>query len=53
MTIGRGKRPRDPNQLATWTVAVSTAVGRPPAWHPKNHPCGNLKLVHYRIVGTV
>jgi hypothetical protein len=22
--IGKGKRPRDPNQLATWTVAVST-----------------------------
>jgi hypothetical protein len=24
MTIGKGKRPRDPNQLAAWTVAVST-----------------------------
>jgi hypothetical protein len=22
--IGKGKRPRDPNQLAAWTVAVST-----------------------------
>jgi len=27
MTIGKGKRPRDPNQLAAWTVAVSSAVG--------------------------
>ena len=24
MTLGKGKRPRDPNQLAAWTVAVST-----------------------------
>jgi hypothetical protein len=24
MTIGKGKRPRDPNQLAKWTVEVST-----------------------------
>jgi hypothetical protein len=24
MAIGKGKRPRDPNQLAAWTVAVST-----------------------------
>jgi len=24
MTVGKGKRPRDPNQLAKWTVAVST-----------------------------
>ena len=24
MTIGKGKRPRDPNQLAKWTVDVST-----------------------------
>ena len=24
MTIGKGKRPRDPNQLAAWTIAVST-----------------------------
>jgi hypothetical protein len=29
MTIGKGKRPRDPNQLAAWTVAVST--GQMPA----------------------
>ena len=24
MTVGKGKRPRDPNQLAKWTVDVST-----------------------------
>jgi hypothetical protein len=24
MTIGKGKRPRDPNQLAKWTADVST-----------------------------
>ena len=29
MTIGKGKRPRDPNQLAKWTVDVST--GQEPA----------------------
>jgi hypothetical protein len=33
MTIGRGKRPRDPNQLAAWTVAVST--GQIPAPEPE------------------
>ena len=32
MTIGVGKRPRDPNQLA-WTVAVST--GQIPAPEPE------------------
>jgi hypothetical protein len=30
MTIGKGKRPRDPNQLAAWTVAVSTGQIRAP-----------------------
>lgn len=33
MTIGKGKRPRDPNQLAAWTVAVST--GQRPAQKPE------------------
>jgi hypothetical protein len=32
MTIGKGRRPRDPNQLAAWTVAVST--GQIPAPEP-------------------
>ncbi len=31
--IGKGKRPRDPNQLAAWTVAVST--GQIPAPEPE------------------
>ena len=39
MAVGKGKRPRDPNQLAAWTVAVST--GQIPA----------LSLIHiYGIV---
>ncbi len=27
MTVGKGKRPRDPNQLAKWLVDQSTADG--------------------------
>jgi hypothetical protein len=29
MTIGKGKRPRDPNQLAKWIVEQSTAEAVP------------------------
>jgi hypothetical protein len=29
MTIGKGKRPRDPNQLAKWVVEQSTAEAAP------------------------
>ena len=29
MTIGKGKRPRDPNQLAKWVVDQSTEEARP------------------------
>ena len=29
MTIGKGKRPRDPNQLAKWIVEQSTAEAKP------------------------
>lgn len=29
MTIGKGKRPRDPNQLAKWIVDQSTSEGSP------------------------
>jgi hypothetical protein len=36
VTIGKGKRPRDPNQLAAWTVAVST--GQIPAEEPITVP---------------
>ncbi len=36
MTISKGKRPRDPNQLAAWTVAVSTGqIPEPPLEVPK------------------
>ncbi len=31
MTVGKGKRPRDPNQLAKWTVEVSTGQIPAPA----------------------
>jgi len=38
MTIGKGKRPRDPNQLAKWIVEQSTAEREPetPAPAPPN-----------------
>ena len=29
MTIGKGKRPRDPNQLAKWIVDQSTSEAQP------------------------
>jgi hypothetical protein len=29
MTVGKGKRPRDPNQLAKWIVEHSTAEEKP------------------------
>jgi hypothetical protein len=32
MTVGKGKRPRDPNQLAKWVVEHSTST--PPAVEP-------------------
>jgi len=31
MTVGKGKRPRDPNQLAKWIVDQSTAEESSPA----------------------
>ena len=31
MTVGKGKRPRDPNQLAKWIVDQSTAEDAPAA----------------------
>jgi hypothetical protein len=36
MTIGKGKRPRDPNQLAKWIVEQSTAEA--PAEQPVSVP---------------
>ena len=38
MTIGKGKRPRDPNQLAKWTVEVSTGQIPSPEEAPKPEP---------------
>lgn len=36
VTIGKGKRPRDPNQLAKWIVDMSTGdVPEPPAGPPQ------------------
>jgi len=36
MTIDKGKRPRDPNQHAAWTVAISTGqIPLPEAPQPK------------------
>lgn len=34
MTVGKGKRPRDPNQLAKWVVEQSTAPETPVAAPP-------------------
>jgi len=45
MTIGKGKRPRDPNQLAAWTVAVST--GQIPAPQPNITPAPPSDLSAY------
>jgi hypothetical protein len=45
MTIGKGKRPRDPNQLAKWTVDVSTSqipTPEEPATPPSVTPPTNL-----------
>lgn len=36
MTLGKGKRPRDPNQLAKWIVEQSTAEA--PAEKPVSAP---------------
>lgn len=38
MTIGKGKRPRDPNQLAKWTVEASTGQVPAPEEAPKPEP---------------
>jgi hypothetical protein len=34
MTVGKGKRPRDPNQLAKWLVDSSTSDTPPPQPSP-------------------
>ena len=55
MTISKGKRPRDPNQLAAWTVAVST--GQIPAEEsapilPVSAPASSMNISEYmRAIG--
>jgi hypothetical protein len=46
MTIGRGKRPRDPNQLAKWIVEQSTSeTPQPEAVQPQ--PSAPVNLSEY------
>jgi hypothetical protein len=40
MTIGKGKRPRDPNQLAKWIVEHSTSDTPEPPQGPPAPPFG-------------
>jgi hypothetical protein len=42
MTIGKGKRPRDPNQLAKWIVDMST--GEAPQPEPATIPAPPVNL---------
>ena len=45
MTVNKGKRPRDPNQLAKWTVEVSTGqipAPEQPVTPPSVAPPANL-----------
>ena len=48
MTIGKGKRPRDPNQLAKWTMEVSTGqVSEPEEAHPPEALIPPVNLSQY------
>ena len=48
MTTGKGKRPRDPNQLAKWTMEVSTGqVSAPEEAHPPETPIPPANLSQY------
>ena len=49
MTVGKGKRPRDPNQLAAWTVAVSTGqIPEPEPEMPKGiHAASPTNISEY------
>jgi len=38
VTIGKGKRPRDPNQLAKWIVDQSTSDSQPEEVQPAQAP---------------
>ena len=46
MTVGRGKRPRDPNQLAKWTVDRSTSE-TPEETAPAKAPAAPVNLSEY------
>jgi hypothetical protein len=43
--IGKGKRPRDPNQLAKWIVEQSTSETPPP--EPVTAPAAPVNLSEY------
>ena len=45
MTIGKGKRPRDPNQLAKWIVDQSTSDQPEPQQEPT--PTATVNLSEY------
>jgi hypothetical protein len=46
MTIGKGKRPRDPNQLAKWIVDQSTRENQPQP-QPAAIPAQPVNLSEY------
>ena len=45
MTIGKGKRPRDPNQLAKWIVDQS--ISEVPQHEPAAIPASSVNLSEY------
>lgn len=47
MTIGKGKRPRDPNQLAKWLVDQSTSENPKQETNPKASPAIPANLSDY------
>jgi hypothetical protein len=47
MTIGKGKRPRDPNQLAKWIVEQSTSEQPEPSQVPSSEPIAPANLSEY------
>jgi hypothetical protein len=44
MTVGKGKRPRDPNQLAKWIVDQSTGDNPAPETRPVKPPVSPAEL---------
>jgi hypothetical protein len=49
MTVGKGKRPRDPNQLAKWIVDRSTSE-TPEETAPAQAPAAPVNLSEYMAV---